>query len=119
MAGGTLVLNGSANATDSQRFNGLVVNPGWSAIQLARATNNPLLLAVSGITRYAGGTVDFTLPSGTQSSSNGITTIATNNSAGILGGWAVAGSDWASVSGGNIVALASSGYTRLPAAAVR
>ena len=115
MAGGTLAINGSANSTNSQQFNGLGVNTGWSAIQLTAATSNPLSLAVGGITRYAGGTVDFTLPTGTQSSTNGITTIASNNSAGILGGWAVAGTDWASVNGSNIVPLASSGYTTLAA----
>jgi autotransporter-associated beta strand protein len=109
LGGGTLLLNGNASTTNSQTLTGTVVNPGASAIQLiANPTSNPLSLALGGITRAAGGVVDFTLPSGTQSAANGITT-TTANSSGILGGWAtVSGSDWASNNGsGNVVPLAS------------
>ena len=59
-------------------------------------TSNPLLLSLGGISRSPGGTVDFTLPGGTQSATNGITTTTPNTSAGILGGYAtVGGTDWA------------------------
>ena len=113
MGGGTLAIQGNANTTNSQQFNGLAVNAGCSAIVLTAAgTSNPLLLSLGSISRSAGGTVDFTLPSGTQSAANGITTTTPNNSAGILGGYAtVGGTDWACSTGtaGNITAY--SAYT--------
>ena len=112
LAGGILAIQGRTGTTNSQRFNGLVVNPGCSAIVLTAGTSNPLLLSLGGITRNAvGGTVDFTLPSGTQSASNGITT-TTPNTNGILGAYATVGeSNWACTTGaaGNITAY--SAYT--------
>ena len=57
-------------------------------------------MSLGTISRSTGGTVDFTLPSGTQSAGNGITTSTPNNAAGILGGYAtVNGTDWACSSG--------------------
>ncbi len=114
LGGGTLVIQGNANTIDSQRFNGLTVNPGSSAIVLTTAgTSNPLLLSLGNITHnVVGGTIDFTLPGGTQSATNGITTTAPNT-AGILGGYAtVSGTNWAASTGtaGNITAY--SAYTR-------
>src|SRR5579862_2450214 len=89
MGGGTLKLTGSANATNSQRFNGATFNSGGSAITLnANATANPLSLNLGAITRNTGGTVVFTLPTGTQSASNGILTGTTNTNS-ILGPWAI------------------------------
>ncbi len=99
LGGGTLAIQGNASTTNSQRFNGLTVNPGCSAIVLTAGTSNPLLLSLGSISRSAGGTVDFTLPSGTQSATNGITT-TTPNTNGILGGYAtVGGTDWACSTG--------------------
>ena len=116
LGGGTLAIQGNASTTNSQQFNGLAVNPGCSAIVLTTAgTSNSLLLSLGSISRSPGGTVDFTLPGGTQSATNGITT-TTPNTAGILGGYAtVGGTDWASFAGtngtaGNITAY--SAYTR-------
>ena len=96
MAGGTLVIQGKLATSNSQAFNGLTVNAGASAIVLSASTSNPLLLSLGIIGRSAGGTVDFTLPSGTQSASNGITT-STPNTNGILGGYATVsgGTAWA------------------------
>ena len=67
------------------------------------------MLNTGTITRSLGGTVNFTLPTGTQSASNGITTRTLNDSSGIIGGFATVGStDFAKNStnsvGGNIVA---------------
>ena len=89
LGGGTLAIQGtlSTTATNSQRFNGLAVNRGTSAIVLTSTSSNPLLLSLGSISRSPGGTVDFTLPSGTPSGSNGIT-ISTANSNGIIGGYA-------------------------------
>ena len=115
LGGGSLAVQGSANASNSQQFNGLTVNPGSSAIVLTSAgTSNSLLLSLGSISRSPGGTVDFTLPGGTQSATNGITTTTPNNSAGILGAYAtVGGTDWASSTNGtagNITAYTA--YTR-------
>jgi fibronectin-binding autotransporter adhesin len=116
LEGGTLAIQGNAgtlysgSTANSQRFNGLVVGPGSSAIVLTSASSNSLVLNLGSISRSPGGTVDFTLPSGAQSASNGITT-TTPNTAGILGGYAtVSGTNWAAASGtaGNITAY--SGY---------
>ena len=105
LGGGALVIQGKASKTNSQRFNGLAVNSGSSAIVLTASTSNHLLLSLGTISRSPGGTLDFTLPSGTQSASNGITTTTANNSTGILGAYAtVGGTNWASSSGGNITA---------------
>ena len=100
LAHGTLNLTGKASTENSQQVNGLTLNAGASVIQLnADATANPLLLALGTVTQNAGGTVDFTLPTGAQSATNGITT-TTGNTNGILGGYAtVGGNDWAAVSG--------------------
>ncbi len=74
-------------------------------------TANSLLLSLGSISRNPGGTVDFTLPSGTQSATNGITTTTPDVPTGILGGYATVngGTDWASSAGssgtpGNITA---------------
>ncbi len=114
LSGGTLAIQGSLSGgtTNSQRFNGLAVNQGSSAIVLISAgTSDSLLLSMGSISRNAGGTLDFTLPGGAQSASNGITT-SNSNAYGILGGYAtVSETTWATVSGGNILALSPSDYT--------
>jgi autotransporter-associated beta strand protein len=108
LGGGTLAIQGNVNTTNGQRFNGLSVNPGCSAIVVTAAASNSVLLSLGSITHSAGGTVDFTLPAGEQSATNGITTTTPNTPAGILGGYAtVGGSDWACSTGsaGNITAF--------------
>jgi autotransporter-associated beta strand protein len=117
LGGGTLSLTGKANTTNSQRFNGLSVLAGSSSIALnANVTANPLVVTLAGLTRASGGgTVDFTLPTGTQDGTNGVTTTSTtflNNNVltHAAGGTAfatVGGSDWATLSGGNIVGYSS------------
>ncbi len=112
LGGGTLALQGQAGATNSQWFNSLTVNFGSSAIVLSAASSNALSLACGSISRSAGGTLDFTLPSGTQSAGNGVTTTSSANN-GILGGYAtVGGADWATVGSGGLI-LAYTGYTTL------
>jgi autotransporter-associated beta strand protein len=105
MQGGTLQLNGGATVANSQRFNGLTVQSGSSTIQLVQNATTPqeLSLSLGAITR-TGGYMNFILPNGTQSATNGI---ITTNGAGMLGTWAtVNGEDWASVNAsGNIVAF--------------
>ncbi|WP_081892446.1 autotransporter-associated beta strand repeat-containing protein [Verrucomicrobium sp. BvORR106] len=112
MKGGTLSLAGGTTAANSQRFNGLTLSVGGSTISLTKSSTTPqdLLLSLGAIT-YSGGTVNFVLPAGEASSTNGITTSSVNDATGILGAWAtVNGTDWAAVNGsGNIVAY--TGYT--------
>ena len=74
-------------------------------------------MSLGGINRSAGGTIDFTVSSGSQSATNGITT-TTPNTNGILGGYATVsgGTGWASSAGsngiaGNITPLSLSLYT--------
>ncbi len=126
LTGGTFQLKGGTSAANSQRFNGLTLTSGASSVQLA-ANGKTLLLTLGAITHTTGATTDFTLPAGTVSATNGITT--TSGTAGTVltdavtgGAYAtVGGTDWAAISatGGNIVGLStitgSNGYTAVPA----
>ena len=122
LAHGTLTLTGKASTINSQRFNGLTLNPGASNILInADPTLNPLLLDLGALTHNIGGTVDFTLPIGTQNSTNGAVT-STVNTNGILGGYiTVGGTDWAAnatnAAGGNIVGYSTVGAYTLSSAA--
>ncbi len=83
LGGGTLLLNGGG-AANSQRFNGLTLSAGASSIQLVPNATTPqsLALTLGSVTRSLGGTVDFTLPSGSGSSTNGV--VITNGTAGSI-----------------------------------
>jgi autotransporter-associated beta strand protein len=110
LGGSTLNVIGNASTTNSQTFAGLALNLGASSITDSNnATSNSLLIALGAITRNAGGIVNFTLPSGTNSASNGITT-SNSNTNGILGGYATVGQSWATISGTNIIPLPSASY---------
>jgi fibronectin-binding autotransporter adhesin len=120
MNGGSFVMTGNkAGLTFSQTINGATFNRGAASIQVnTNATGNPMVMLLGGITRNAGGTVDFALPPNAQSATNGITTTTANaNFAGgqqsILGGYAtVGGNNWAVSAGtgaaaGNVTALST------------
>lgn len=106
MNGGTLLLTGGSSSANSQTVNGLTVLEGASTISLVTGTTpQALVLNLGTITSEGNGTINFNLPSGTQSATNGIRTTSGNEASGILGGWAtVNGTDWATVQDGNIVA---------------
>lgn len=106
LSGGTLTLTGRANTTNSQAFASTTLNGGLNTVAAnANATANPLLLSLGNLTRNNNATANFVLPTGIQGGTNGITVSNSNNAAGILGTWAtVNGTDYAAVSGGNIVA---------------
>ena len=114
-------ISATANSfTTAQTFNGLTLNPGASAVSVTipSSGSSGTVLNLGAITANPGATVNFTLPTGTQNATNGITTSTTNNAGGILGGWARVGNDWAinstNAAGGNIVALATyTGVNRL------
>ncbi len=114
MTGATLNVTGKATGTTAQTFAGLTLNvgnAGSSAIVVNANNGGGSLLTLGAITRTAG-YIDFTLPSGTQSATNGITT-TTAAVNGILGAYATVGSNWATTNGTNIIALAT--YTDVAA----
>jgi len=111
--GGMLSLKGGSSVANSQTVNGLTIAAGRSTITLiTHATPKDLVLNLGAITSQKGGSINFVLPSGAQTVTNGIRTSSSNDASGILGGWAtVNGADWATVSGGNIIAY--TGYTQV------
>jgi autotransporter-associated beta strand protein len=118
VAGGTFILESQNNSTQyTASVGNLSVNSGGSTIQDNNLGTGGDLLTLGSITRAIGGTVNFILPTGAVSSTNGITTTTVNTAAGIIGGYAtVGGTDWAinstNASGGNIAGLSSgAGYT--------
>ncbi|WP_395730034.1 autotransporter-associated beta strand repeat-containing protein [Prosthecobacter sp.] len=113
VAGSAATITATTNSyTTSQTFSGLTLNAGASGVTVTLPANGSdgTVLNLGAITVNAGATVNFTLPTGTQSATNGITTNTTNTN-GILGGWARVGNAWATnntnAAGGNIVALTS------------
>ncbi len=115
LGGGTLSVKGNGGATPTQYFASTTINPGQSAI-IVNANGGTAAVALGAITRNTGGTVVFTLPTGTPSATNGIT-ISTGVTNSILGtGWAIVSSSgtaannsangytFATLSGTNIVA---------------
>lgn len=113
LAGGTFALAGGSSTANSQTLAGVTVAPGRSVIRLTPHGSSPqdLLLDLGALTVQTGGQVDFVLPAGTPSATNGIRTSTGNDAGGILGGWATVGTDWATVVDGNIVAY--TGYTEI------
>ncbi len=107
--GSALTVKGKSSTSNTQSFTSTTFNSGASVATGTRGTGTSpnLLVNLGPLTRNTAATVDFILPAGTQSSTNGFIT-ATINTNGILGGWAtVSGSDWASNNGTDIVAYAS------------
>ncbi|MEO5712831.1 MAG: autotransporter-associated beta strand repeat-containing protein [Luteolibacter sp.] len=111
LGGGKLDIVGAAGVTNSQQLNGLTVNAGSSSISASSGASGTTNVTLGGtLTRSAGGTVNFDLPtSGTISTT--ATTFQTN---GVLTSSAtgpafatVNGTDWATVTSGTIGALAS------------
>ena len=95
LGGGVLALQGFAAGTNNQTFSGTTLNAGASQVQILvnGATSVMLNLdnGTAGLTRNAGSTVDFVIPTGGT-----ITTSASNGATTILGGYAtVNGSTWA------------------------
>ena len=102
---------GAVNNTflTSQTVNGIVVNQGASAMVINNNGGDGTALSFGLMTRNMGSTLNLTLPSGTQSVTNGFVGIAPTTSGGVItnaNGTAyatVGGSDWASFKGGAIV----------------
>ena len=109
LGGAGLTLTGNHTATTSQTLASLTLNAGNSVLSIDANGGSGALLALGAITRNATSYVDFTLPAGTQSAVNGITTSTPLGANGILGTYATVGSDWAAKSGNNIVGLSTLG----------
>ncbi|MGA2616425.1 MAG: autotransporter-associated beta strand repeat-containing protein [Thermoguttaceae bacterium] len=102
---GTLAVGGgtfSFGGTAAQAVNGLAVNAGASVVSNTNSGATPVL-ALGGITRSVGGTVDFPTATGTA---DVITTTRVNTS-GIIGGWATqgGGATWAVAGNGTAAAI--------------
>lgn len=122
MRGATLTLNGSSSAATSMSVAGFTMGSGGSnQIRVNGGAGQDIVLNLGEVTRASGaqdGTVRFFLPSGTQSTTHGITTATLNGPHGLLGssGFATvrdATGTWfatnaAGLAGGNIIGLVSS-----------
>jgi autotransporter-associated beta strand protein len=118
LGGGKLWVAGRNDSTAaSQAFNNTRLTTGRSYITVTQGTASAdTVVNLGTITRTTGSVLEFTPPAGTQSLTNGITTTTANDASGILGGWAIVGTDWAvkNTSGtaiGNVVAAGSGIYT--------
>jgi autotransporter-associated beta strand protein len=109
-SGGTLSLTGLSGGTNSQAFNNVLLLPGSSVLTTNQNGATSLNVSAGAFTRLVGGTIDFaTLPTSGNISTTSANNLGGGNAAfGILGGWAtVGGSNWATVSSGNIVAFSN------------
>lgn len=119
LGGGRLqVIGNNGGGTVSQTFNNTLLTPSRSYVTVTLGTTTgDTLVNLGNITREAAGAVlEFTLPTTASSATNGITTTTANDASGILGGWALVGTDWAikSTAGtaiGNVVAAGAGVYT--------
>jgi fibronectin-binding autotransporter adhesin len=94
--GGTFQINGHASSSATETIKALTINSGASAIT-ASSPNTTLNFTPATISRVMGGTVSFTLEpinASVRFTNGGFT----NNAGGIIGGYAVVGDDWATVS---------------------
>jgi len=110
--GGTLNVTGNTSNTDAQTFASTTLNAGVNFI----TTGGDVALNLGTITPNAGGSVYFTQANAT-STTNYVGVGNSNDSTGILGGWAVYnGTGWASVNGSHqIITAPSTAYTTLTA----
>ncbi|MGA9041696.1 MAG: hypothetical protein WB421_14285, partial [Terriglobales bacterium] len=99
LSAGTLLMQVGGQHSNSQYFKYTTINAGASEITV-NGTN--ALLILGSLNRNTGSTIDFTLPTGTQSITNCIVTNTGNNN-GIMGAYATttgtAGATWASSGG--------------------
>ncbi|SKB00514.1 PEP-CTERM protein-sorting domain-containing protein [Prosthecobacter debontii] len=118
LGGGRLwVAGNNAGTAVSQTFNNTLIKSGRNFVTVTQgSTPGNTVVNLGNITRENAATLEFFLPNGAISLSNGITTTTPNDASGILGAWAIVGSDWAikNTAGntlGNVVAAGSELYT--------
>lgn len=124
LGGGMYTERQLTNVTpNGQTFNGLTVHAGSSVVNQVRGGGGVLLLTLGTVTRETGGTVAF---SANGSGTSGIAATGSNTASGIIGGWATYlttnggatftnSTDWATYSGGKIIALAAGSYSNTAA----
>jgi fibronectin-binding autotransporter adhesin len=100
MRGGTLRLEGNTNEATTQVVNGLTLNAGGSAIELAHGGSQSLTFDVGTITRNTNGALNLT-----ASANSFLKTSLSDRD--YLGGWAVVNNRFAAVSDGLVTAVAS------------
>jgi fibronectin-binding autotransporter adhesin len=123
-------LQGQSGTVETQTFNGLTLKAGTSQIGVRAISTSAATIALGAIdhTTNAGGIVQFTLNGYGGANTGVITTSSSNDATGILGGYAVINNtnlnstsfqgptDYATVSGGNIIAYTN--YTTQAAGAI-
>jgi fibronectin-binding autotransporter adhesin len=123
LGGGIFLQQQSTAGPNAQTVNGVTVRAGSSVINQIRVGGGTMLLTLGSIARETGGTVAFSANGGGTS---GIAATGTNTASGIIGGYATYfttngganftnGIDWATYSGGKIVALSAGAYSNTSA----
>lgn len=104
LEGGNVSVVGHPTAATTQAVSGLNVNAGGGTVAITGGVSGATL-DIGTISRNQGGTVRFAPGSGGKITTSTITT------EGIIGGFATVGSDWATVTAGEVAAF--NGYTTL------
>lgn len=108
----TLTSRNSTTNANSQTFNGTTVKVGTNSITLARGNSNAgnsITLNLGAITREAGGFLQILAGTNAALGTNAHVDGTRSLSNGIIGGWATYGGNWATISGGDVIAY--TGYT--------
>lgn len=128
VGGGALTLTGAPALANSQTFGSTLVAAGASSASATIGAGGTVALNLGALTRNTAGTIDFVVPAGAQSATNGITATGIGAGGNVITSAAgtafatVGGNDWAANSAdspGNIVAasVAGTGATSLYTAA--
>ena len=123
LGGGIFLQQQTTAGPNTQTMNGTTVRAGSSVVNQVRVGGGSMLLTLGSLSRQTGGTIAFSANGGGAS---GIAATGTNTASGIIGGYATYwttngganftnGIDWATYSGGKIVALAAGSYTNTSA----
>ncbi len=111
LSAGTLTVQTGGQHPNSQTFNNTYIQAGSSEIAVAGPNPANVVLNLESLFRSTGSTVDFTLPLGTQTTTNCIVT-STGNANGIIGAYAtVSGTNWAASGGPSGFITAYNAYT--------
>ena len=102
LQGSTLQISGKSSGTSTQSFNNTQITSGASTVNVISNGGTATNLNLGNLSRSAPGTVDFTPPAA------GSITTTTNDTNGIIGGWATIDyADWASANGSDQIVAAT------------
>jgi fibronectin-binding autotransporter adhesin len=114
LGGGSLIITGKGSSTNNQRFNGTTFNTSRAnSLRVAQNGATTVDVTLGGLTRNAGSTVDFTLPTSGTIITSTLSAIGSNNLLSNAAGQAYAtvdGVTWATNSSGTIGSLANGSY---------